>query len=114
MQRPSPLPRGTSSALFFLSSQGLEAFKGPDIGNVRLAGDFRARLRQLQKSEEAEGHVLIPVLKTKTRPDHALYADTRDPFELNERAMAEFESMFWWEFVSVDSADYAERAKHAL
>jgi hypothetical protein len=94
--------------------QGFEAFKSPDMGSARVAGDFRASLRQLQKSEEEEGRVLVPVLKTKAQPDDFLYADTRDPFELNERRVAEFESMFWWEFVSVEGTDYAERAKHAL
>ena len=28
--------------------------------------------------------------------------------------MQDFESMFWWEFVSVDKEDYAERANLAL
>jgi hypothetical protein len=113
-------PAGRGAALFLLALelaklvvQAVEAFKGPDPGNAKLTADLKLKLSQLQKAEEAEGRLLIAVLKSKVRPDEVLRAEAKDVFEANEQRMQDFESMFWWEFVSVDREDYAERANLA-
>jgi hypothetical protein len=89
-------------------------FKGPDPGNAKVAADLKLKLSQWQKAEEADGRLLLAVLKTKVRPDEVLRAEAKDVFEANEQRMQDFESMFWWEFVSVDREDYAERANLAV
>jgi hypothetical protein len=116
--KSTPAARG--AALFLLAIelaklvvQAMEAFKEPDPGNAKLTADLKMKLNQLQKAEEAEGCILIPVLKTKVRPDEVLRAEAKDQFELNEQRIADFESMFWWEFVGVERDDYAERANLA-
>ena len=118
---PKSSPTGRGAALFLLALelaklvvQAVEAFKGPDPGNAKVAADLKLKLSQLQKAEEADGRLLIAVLKTKVRPDDVLRAEAKDVFEANEQRMQDFESMFWWEFVSVDREDYAERANLAL
>lgn len=117
--KSTPATRG--AALFLLAIelaklavQAVEAFKEPDPGNATLAANLKMKLNQLQKAEEVEGRILIPVLKTKVRPDDVLRTEPKDQFELNEQRIEDFESMFWWEFVSIARDDYAERANLAL
>jgi hypothetical protein len=75
--RSSPAARGAAIFLLALELakfvvQAVEAFKEPDAGNAKLSVELKMKLDQLQKTEEAEGRFLIPVLKVKVRPDDVI------------------------------------------
>jgi hypothetical protein len=44
-----------------------------------VTADLKLKLSQLQKAEEADGRLLIAVLKTKVRPDEVLRAEAKYP-----------------------------------